>query len=342
MKKWMLIFVVFLLSSIAIGCIGGPEGENTTTKSPRVLTISTTTSLYDTGILEEVVAPAFKEKYGIELRFIPKGTGGAIMDAKNGASDAILVHALPKEQAFMEEGYGVNRKVFAYNFFVIVGPKDDPAGIKGLGVTDALKKLVEYGKTHPDQIVWVSRDDGSGTNTKEIALWKVAGFNFEELKNEKWFGTTGSGMGNTLLYTSEKKAYTLSDIGTYLKYQKEGKIDLDVLVDKGEQLINVYAIIIINPKKIEGKDFDDAMLLTKWLTSEEGQKAISEYGKEEFGRPLFYPAVPVLEKKEGDVFRWMLKYGFMKDGENYTECPIKFQYNPIYNFFEFPATMVEG
>lgn len=342
MKRMTFIFVIFLIVSVAIGCIGTPKAENTTTKTPRVLTISTTTSLYDTGILEEVVAPAFKEKYGIELRFIPKGTGGAIMDAKNGASDAILVHALSKEQAFMEEGYGVNRKVFAYNFFVIVGPKSDPAEIKGLGVTEALKKLVEYGRMHPDQLVWISRDDGSGTNTKEIALWKAAGFSFEELKNEKWFGTTGSGMGNTLLYTSERKAYTLSDIGTYLKYQKEGKIDLDVLVDKGEQLINVYAIITINPEKIEDKDFEGAMVLAEWLTSEEGQKAIAEYGKEEFGRSLFYPAVPVLEQKEGEVFKWLLKYGFMKDGESYTECPTKFRYNATYEFFEFPATIVEG
>jgi len=342
MNKKVAVFAVLLIIGVAFGCIGSPPKETATPEKPEVLTVSTTTSLYDTGILENVVAPAFKEKYNIELRFIPKGTGGAIMDAKNGASDAILVHALSREQAFMEEGYGVNRKVFAYNFFVIVGPKDDPAGIRGLSVTEALKKIAEYGKAHPDQPVWVSRDDGSGTNTKEMALWKTAGFDFEELKNEKWFGTTGAGMGNTLLYTSERKAYTLSDIGTYLKYQKEGKIDLNVLVDKGEQLINVYAIIIINPEKIGGKDFDGAILLAKWLTSEEGQKAIAEYGKKEFGRPLFYPAIPVLEKKEGNVFKWMLKYGFMKDGDSYTECPSKFRHNAAYGFFEFPTTVVAG
>lgn len=336
MNKRIAVFVILLIVGITFGCIGNSQQETATPEKPKALTISTTTSLYDTGILEEVVAPAFKEKYNIELRFIPKGTGGAIMDAKNGASDAILVHALSKEHAFMEEGYGVNRKVFAYNFFVIVGPKDDPAGIKGLNVIDALKRIVEYGRAHPDQLIWISRDDGSGTNTKEIALWKAAGFEFENLKNEKWFGTTGAGMGNTLLYTSERKAYTLSDIGTYLKYQKEGKIDLDVLVDKGEQLINVYAIITINPKKIEGKDFDGAMLLAKWLTSEEGQKAITEYGKDEFGRPLFYPAIPVLEKGEGNVFEWILKYGFIKDGDIYTECPKKYRYNPgDMKFYEF-------
>ncbi|WP_237702807.1 substrate-binding domain-containing protein [Thermococcus barophilus] len=340
-KRLKLGFLLALiLVSFSYGCIG--NSNEVATAKPKVLTISTTTSLYDTGILENVVAPIFKEKYNIELRFIPKGTGGAILDAKSGASDAILVHALPKEQAFMEEGYGVNRKVFAYNFFVIVGPKDDPAGIRGLSVSEALKKIVEYGRAHPDKIVWVSRDDGSGTNTKEIALWKNAGFDFNELKNESWFGTTGAGMGNTLLYTSERKAYTISDIGTYLKYQKEGKINLDVLVDKGEELINVYAIIIINPKKIPGKDFKDAMLLAEWLTSDEGQKAIAEYGKDEFGRPLFYPAVPVLKGEQGDVFRWILKYGFMKDGDKYTECPEKFRYNATYDFFEFPASVVGG
>lgn len=335
--------LVLLVVSFSYGCISIRNSSETTTEKPKVLTISTTTSLYDTGILENVVAPAFKEKYNIELRFIPKGTGGAILDAKSGASDAIIVHALSKERAFMDEGYGVNRKVFAYNFFVIVGPKDDPAGIRGLSVSEALKKIVDYGRSHPDQLVWVSRDDGSGTNTKEISLWKNAGFEFEALKNESWFGTTGAGMGNTLLYTSERKAYTLSDIGTYLKYQKEGKIDLDVLVDKGEELINVYAIIIISPEKIPGKDFEGAMLLAEWLTSEEGQKAIAEYGKEEFGRPLFYPAVPVLQSQKGDVFKWILKYGFIKDGDKYTECPTKFRYNSgNMSFFEFPASLVEG
>ena len=298
----------------------------------RVLTISTTTSLYDTGLLEEAIAPTFKEKYGIELHFIPKGTGAAIQDAKNGVSDAIMVHARSKELKFMEEGYGVNRKVFAYNFFVIVGPRDDPAGIKGLTPVYALKKIVQAGRK--GKAIWVSRDDGSGTNTKEIALWKMAGFDYSKIKNESWFVSTGTGMGATLNYANTKKAYTLSDTGTYLKFRKEGLIDLDALVDKGEELINVYAIILINPEKFD-KDFEGAKLLANWLTSEEGQRIIGEFGKNRFGKPLFYPIVDVLKEKKEPYFSWIAKYGLIEDDGEVTECPEKFRYGKEMTFFEF-------
>ncbi len=303
------------------------------TPKTRVLTISTTTSLYDTGLLEEAIAPAFKEETGIVLRFIPKGTGAAIQDAKHGLADAIMVHAPSKELQFMEEGYGVNRKVFAYNFFVIVGPKNDPAGIRGLSPAEALKKIVKAGRE--GKAVWVSRDDGSGTNTKEIALWKMAGFNYEDIKNESWFRATGAGMGKTLLYTSNTQAYTLSDIGTFLKYKKDGLINLDILVDRGKELINIYSIIIVNPEKFK-KDYDAAMLLVKWLTSEEGQRIIGEFGVKEYGRPLFYPIVDALNNST--LLNWIVKYGFFRDGNVMTECPKKYRYKSNISFFEVPWT----
>ena len=298
----------------------------------RVLTISTTTSLYDTGLLEEAIAPAFKEKYGIELHFIPKGTGAAIQDAKNGVSDAIMVHARSKEVRFMEEGYGVNRKVFAYNFFVIVGPEEDPAGIKDLNPVEALKKIVQAGRK--GKAIWVSRDDGSGTNTKEIALWKMAGFDYRQIKNESWFVATGTGMGATLNYANTKKAYTLSDTGTYLKYKKEGLIDLVALVNRGKELINIYAIILINPEKFH-KDFEGAKLLANWLTSEDGQRIIGDFGKDKFGKPLFYPIVNVLKEKKEPYFDWIANYGLIKDNGRITECPEKFRYGKGMTFFEF-------
>ncbi len=298
----------------------------------RVLTVSTTTSLYDTGLLEEAIAPAFKEKYGIELHFIPKGTGAAIQDARNGVSDAIMVHAKSREVKFMEEGYGVNRKVFAYNFFVIVGPEDDPAGIKGLTPVEALKKIVHAGRE--GKAIWVSRDDGSGTNTKEIVLWKMAGFDYRQIKNESWFVATGTGMGATLNYASTKNAYTLSDTGTFLKYEKEGLIDLVALVDRGEELINIYAIILINPEKFD-KDFEGARLLANWLTSNEGQRIIGEFGKDRFGKPLFYPIVEVLKERKEPYFNWIAKYGLIEDSGKVTECPEKFRYGEGMTFFEF-------
>jgi len=309
MNKRLIIVLIFSLTLALY------FHEQTKRQQVEILTVSTTTSLYDTGLLDEI-ARIFKEKYGIEIHFIAKGTGAAINDAKLGISDAILVHAKSLEEEFLKDGYGVNRKIFAYNFFVIVGPKDDPAKIRGLNVVEAMRKIVEAGRE--GKIIWVSRGDLSGTNVKEVSLWKAAGFNYEELRREPWFRETGTGMGQTLLYTNNVKAYTLSDISTYLKYKKEGRIDnLEILVDKGEELINVYSIIIVK----DTKKFDLAMKLEKWLVTE-GQELIKNFGREEFGKPLFNPAVEVLENKIEPYYSWIVKYGFI----NGTECPKEYRY----------------
>jgi len=324
---------VLILLGLVIVITGGLLLYNYQTQgNVRYLTISTTTSLYDTGFLD-IIAEIFKSKYNIELRFIPKGTGAAIEDAKNGVCDAIIVHARSKELEFMKEGYGVNRKVFAYNFFIIVGPKDDPAGIRGLPPVTALKRIAEAGRE--GKVIWVTRDDGSGTNTKEINLWNLAGYNYSEIKEEEWVYRTGSGMGNTLKVTDAKRAYTLSDTATYLKYRGEGIINnLDILVDRGSELINIYSIILINPEKYK-KNYNDAILLAKWLTGEEGQKVIGEFGREEFGKPLFNPVAKVLENREEPFFTWILEYGFIEDEGILTECPKEFRYGEDLTFFEF-------
>ena len=327
MKKAAVLVTAALI--VAVAALGI---QYYTQSQVRILTISTTTSLYDTGLLEEAIAPAFMEKYGIELHFIPKGTGAAMQDAKNGVSDAIMVHARSKEVRFMEEGYGVNRKVFAYNFFVIVGPEDDPVVLKGLTPVEALQKIVQAGRE--GKAIWVSRDDGSGTNTKEIMLWKMAGFDYSQIKNESWFVATGTGMGATLNYANTKKAYTLSDTGTYLKYRNEELIDLAALVDKGEELINVYAIILVNPERFD-KDFEGSKLLANWLTDQEGQRIIGEFGKDKFGNPLFYPAVDVLKGQKEPYFDWIVKYGLIEDNGRMTECPEEFRYGEGMTFFEF-------
>jgi len=295
----MLVFAVVSLS----GCV----------EQKKVLTISTTTSLYDTGLLEEVIAPEFKKYSGIDVRFIAKGTGAAIQDAMRGAADVIFVHAPEKELEFMKAGYGVNRKVIAYNFFVIVGPPSDPAGIKGLSPIEAMKKIAKLGRE--GKIVWVSRGDMSGTNVKEIQLWKLAGFDYDKLKNEGWMHLTGSGMGKTLLYASNINAYTLSDTGTYLKYKK--LIKLEELVSKGEELINIYSFIVVK----NSKNFDAAMIMLRWLVSEDGQNLIAQFGKDEFGKSLFNPISKVDEKTR----EWIVKYGFFEDDGVKTECPKKFR-----------------
>jgi tungstate transport system substrate-binding protein len=315
---YLLIIVVVIFSLATIGCSQKDE--------PEVMTISTTTSLYDTGLLEDAIAPAFKEKTGIELHFIPKGTGAAIQDAKNGAADAVLVHAPSVEFSFIENGYGLSRKVIAYNFFTIVGTPEDPAGIKASDPITAMKKIAEAGRE--GKAIWVSRDDGSGTNVKEQALWEMAGFDYEKIKNEPWFRNTGTGMGKTLLYTNNIGGYTLSDMGTYLKYRKDGLIDLEVLVDKGEELINIYSIIAVNPEKSGRNNLDRVIEFEKWLSTE-GQQILANYGLKEYGRALFYPVSQADER----TYQWIVEHGFFDDNGRKTECPKKYRYGDL-NFLE--------
>src|SRR3989304_8649186 len=149
-----------------------------------------------------------------------------------------------------EKGYGVNRKIIAYNYFTIVGPNDDPAEITGKTANDAMKAIAAYGESQADQSgvtkIWVSRGDNSGTHSKEQSLWKAAGFNYTLISAEPWYASVGQGMGATLNVANEKTAYTLSDIGTYLKYEKEGVISLDALLTEEKSLLNVYSVMAVN------------------------------------------------------------------------------------------------
>lgn len=280
----------------------------------RRLIVSTTTSLYDTGFLE-LIEEKFEEKYPIDISFISVGTGQAIEHAKRGDADLILVHAPSAEYKFLIEGYGVCRKIIAYNFFVIVGPADDPAQIKDENITYALHRIVELGRA--GKIVWVSRGDNSGTHIKEKFLWASAGLNWTQLREENWFIESGAGMGKTLLIANEKEAYVLTDIGTYLKYYSENLIDLQILVGQGKELINVYSAIAVNPEKAS-TNFEDAITFIKFLISDECQALIENFRKEEYGQNLFYSAVNVLKNDANSpIASWIREYAFF----NGTECP---------------------
>lgn len=282
----------------------------------RRLMISTTTSLYETGLLDEI-KKEFEAKHGIILNFIPVGTGIAIQQAKNGDVDLTLVHSPALEKSFLEQGYGVCRKIIAYNFFVIVGPEEDPAGIEGLNITVALKRIVEYAKTRNVK-VWVSRGDNSGTHQKEQSLWKLAGYNYTEISEKSWYASAGSGMGQTLFMANEFRAYTLSDIGTYLKYSKEKRIALKALITEAKELINVYSVIAVNPTRHPIVNFNDTMTFIRFLISEEGQKLIENYGINEFGQSLFHGAVKILkEDSTSQIAAWIRDYAFF----NGSECP---------------------
>jgi len=281
----------------------------------RSLVVSTTTSLYDTGVLD-VIEDEFEAETPIDLYFISVGTGLAISHAERGDADMILVHAPSKEQTFLEEGYGVCRKIIAYNFFSIVGPADDPAGIAEMEPMAALDALVEKGRA--GEIIWVSRGDDSGTHSKEKELWTGAGYDLATLRDEDWYREAGTGMGKTLQIAEEFEAYTLTDMGTYLKYFKDGLVSLEVRVGAGKELINVYSAIAVNSNANPDANFEDALTFIEFLVSEEGQGTFESYGVDDYGTALFNPAVSLLRDASDPTTAGWIENAAFFDGP---ECP---------------------
>ncbi|NIM44164.1 MAG: tungsten ABC transporter permease [Nitrososphaeria archaeon] len=291
------------------------------------LVVSTTTSLYDTGLLD-VLEDHFEKSSDLDLNFISAGTGLAMKHAQGGDADVILVHAPSKEFAFMEEGYGVVRKIVAYNFFAIVGPVEDPARIGDLPPKDALKKIADAGRNR--EVLWVSRGDDSGTHTKEKSLWKASGLDPIAMSEEGWYIESGTGMGKALQIAHERRAYILADVGTYLKYLQEGVIDLLVLVDEGKELLNVYSVLAVNPQTRPEIFFDGAITFIKYLVSDEGQNIIGGYGIDRYGQSLFFPAVVLLEKEvDPKLVEWIKEFSYF----NGSECPLKYRmgHDELYN-----------
>lgn len=255
------------------------EGENKEKGGDsKVLRLTTTTSVNDSGLMEYLREPLLEET-GIEMEIVSKGSGAAIEDGKMGNADLLLVHSPKAEEEFVNEGYGLERKSFMHNYFVIVGPAEDPAGIKGLSAEEAFKKINETGN------IFVSRGDDSGTHKKELSIWEKAGINVDDIRGNDSYLELGDGMGAVLKFTSEKQGYTLTDLSTFLALKKD--LDLEVLVDKSDALKNVYSIIIVNPDKVDGVNKELAQEFQDWMTKEETGKIIEEFGKQEHGQSLF-------------------------------------------------------
>ncbi len=294
----------------------------------RRLIISTTTSLYDTGLLD-AIKTEFSKKYPLDISIISAGTGLAIQHAEKGDADVILVHSPTLEKTFLTEGVGICRKIVAYNFFVIIGPASDPAHINGTTPTAALNLIVNYGRNQTG-FIWVSRGDNSGTHTAEKALWKKAGFNYTTLSKEAWYVSRQGGMGETLMMANEYEGYTLSDMGTFLAYSTQGQIDLVPLVAEGKDLLNVYSVIAVIPTLTANQtwhgaiNFRDALAFIKYLVSDEGQAFIENYGVTEYGGSLFHGAVHILEDEPNStIAQWIRDYAYF----NGTECPTAYRYN---------------
>lgn len=321
MRKGMGAWSVIIIITVLISVLGTTYafGVGPFARGRTKLVVSTTTSLYDTGLLD-AVETQFEEQYVIDIYFISAGTGIAIQYAKRGDADMILVHSPSQELGFLEGGYGVCRKIIAYNFFSIVGPATDPAHIEGATITQALTSIVTAGRD--SEVAWVSRGDNSGTHTKEKSLWTIAGFDWNELRNEEWYVESGTGMGKTLQIADEKTAYTLADIGTYLKYYADGLIRLEVLVGQDQELLNVYSAIVVDKDHNPEVNFDAAITFIKYLISPEGQQIIADYGTNTYGRSLFYPAVQLLgQNADPTLAQWIKDYAYF----NGDECPVEYQ-----------------
>ena len=252
------------------------------------LLLATTTSLYDTGLLT-YLKPKFEALYNVDLLITSQGTGKAIELAKNGDADVLMVHSPSQEMTFLEGGNGLNRRTFAYNYFIIVGPKNDPAGIKGMSPEDAFRTIITKGKAGDATVAFVSRGDASGTHTAEQSIWKSAGYTYatDVQKSGKWYVEAGKGMGETLQMASEKGAYALTDEGTYLAYTSS--LNLEPQVTQGAILLNLYSVMSVYNTKQPVEKIQMANNLINFMISPQTQTDIGNYGKDKYGKGLFTP-----------------------------------------------------
>lgn len=292
-KKLILIIpVCFYLMCPVSGVAVGSE----------IIKMSTTTSTENSGLLD-VLLPEFTKDTGIRVKVFSKGTGAAIRDGIDGNVDVIFVHAKAKEEKFIADGYGTRRYAVMHNDFIVLGSQDDPAGIRGMQkASEALKRIAAKGA------LFISRGDDSGTHTKEQELWKTTGLDLEVQKStifkkgkkravsfiypkgsDKWYLSIGQGMGKTITFADEKKAYTLADRGTYIKYKygRDAGLDLEIMCEGDTVLHNPYGVIPVNPDKHPHVKYKQAKQFADWLVSPKGQSLISSYRLN--GKQLFYP-----------------------------------------------------
>ncbi len=270
MPNRFLSFVLALCVGVAAACAPAIAED-------RSIIVASTTSTQDSGLFGYLL-PIFKAKTGIEVKVIAQGTGQALDTARRGDADVVFVHAKSQEEKFLAEGFGVKRFDVMYNDFVLIGPKDDPAGIEGNDIETALKTI--QAKVMP----FVSRGDRSGTHAAELALWKQAGIDITAGKGP-WYREIGQGMGAALNTASAMNGYVLSDRGTWISFKNRG--DLAIMVEGDKRLFNQYGVMLVNPEKYPSVKRDLGQAFVDWLISPEGQAAIAGYKID--GQQLFFP-----------------------------------------------------
>jgi tungstate transport system substrate-binding protein len=266
--KRLFLAVLFIIFSVSVA-----------TASDVRIRCASTTSTENSGLFGYIL-PLFEKKTGIRVDVVAVGTGAAIEIGKRGDADVVFVHAKQQELKAVEEGYFVNRHDVMYNDFVIVGPPDDPAKIRGMkSAVEAFRRIADSGQP------FVSRGDKSGTNTKELEIWKKGGV---DPKGKKWYLEVGQGMEKTQRIASEKKAYTLTDRGTWLATKDRDRLDLVIVLEGDPILFNQYGVMAVNPERQKHVKYKEAMEFVTWLISKDGQEAIASF-KDKLGNQLFIP-----------------------------------------------------
>jgi tungstate transport system substrate-binding protein len=282
MARTLLVALGLVLTALV-----GPAALTPAEAQSNVVILSTTTSTQDSGLLD-VLVPMFEKKSGLTVKTISVGTGQALALAARGEADVTLAHAPAVEKKYVTEGKMSNRRLVMYNDFVIIGSADDPARIKGMpSAVEALKKIAA------SQSRFVSRGDKSGTHTLELGLWKQAGI---EAPKGAWYIESGQGMGATLGIANDRRAYTLTDRGTWLAFQK--RVDLPILVEKDKPLLNIYSVMEVNPANGPRVNPSGGKAFADFMVSPEVQGVIKTFGVDKFGQPLF---VPVAGQKEEEL-----------------------------------------
>jgi len=271
-SKWIvtIIIVAALVVLGAAGVFAAPKQKN--------IILATTTSTQDSGLLDKLI-PIFEKETGYFVKTIAVGSGHAMKMGEKGEADVMLVHSPDAEKKFVEQGYGINRRLVMHNDFVIVGAGDDSAKIKGMKSSAEALKLIANANA-----LFMSRGDNSGTHAKEKKLWKEAGI---VPVGQKWYQETGLGMGQTLNVASEKKGYTLADRGTYLAMKKS--LGLDILNEGDAALLNIYHVIEVNSAKWPKANAEGAKAFADFMVSKKTQDIIKTFGVDKYGSPLFFP-----------------------------------------------------
>lgn len=288
--RYRIVLPMLLMVFIG-GCgIANPStGAVSRANTPTVLRLATTTSTADTGLLDAIL-PTFEQQYNARVEVVGVGTGQALKLGENGDADVVLVHARSLEDAFVANGFGINRRDVMYNDFILVGPVTDPAGVAGLPLAAEAFQIIANNAAR-----FASRGDDSGTHMKELSIWRSIGIT--PTAQLSWYQSLGQGMGETLITANEQLAYTLADRGTYLAL-RDNLPDLTIVVggetiedNRDPALLNPYGVILVNPERYPDIQAELAEQFAAWLVSDETQAQIAAFGIDIYGQPLFFPGM---------------------------------------------------